>query len=255
MHTHTHATANRNDNSVTRFFRAEPDPKLALSNNIVELPPNVIYYSDDHSFSESCTSELSRQMPCRYTLVDNWKDLGDALEYDGRFLVIHADTLLRLQGPGPNEFINAIHVMNKCIVGSYDLRIGIIITRHTPVQLVKNLKKSCIENILLDMRDFSLEHTVASVRFLIERNRYWPGDIIKTLPGNPRTCVKSGNIRLTPRQAEVLELIQKRGASNKVIARSLGIAESTVKLHVSEIFKKYGVRNRTQLALFSVDKK
>ena len=56
---------------------------------------------------------------------------------------------------------------------------------------------------------------------------------------------------LTPRQRQILALISKRGSSNKVIAKTLNISESTVKLHLGNIFKKYGVRNRTQLALFS----
>lgn len=39
-----------------------------------------------------------------------------------------------------------------------------------------------------------------------------------------------------------------RGSSNKVIARALGIAEATVKIHVKGIFRKIGVANRTQAA-------
>ena len=61
----------------------------------------------------------------------------------------------------------------------------------------------------------------------------------------------SAAIKLTPRQSQILALVSERGASNKIIARMLDISESTVKLHVSAILKKYGVRNRTQLAIFS----
>ena len=61
-------------------------------------------------------------------------------------------------------------------------------------------------------------------------------------------------IKLTPRQSQILALVSERGASNKIIARMLDISESTVKLHVSAILKKYGVRNRTQLAIFSKNK-
>jgi DNA-binding NarL/FixJ family response regulator len=58
-------------------------------------------------------------------------------------------------------------------------------------------------------------------------------------------------IKLTPRESQILTLIQDRGVSNKIIAKMLHITESTVKLHITHIFKKYGVKNRTQLALFS----
>jgi DNA-binding NarL/FixJ family response regulator len=56
---------------------------------------------------------------------------------------------------------------------------------------------------------------------------------------------------LTGREQEVLELIG-RGLPNKLIARELGIAEKTVKTHVSAILAKLGVTDRTQAALYAV---
>ena len=56
---------------------------------------------------------------------------------------------------------------------------------------------------------------------------------------------------LTDREREVLELIGC-GLPNKLIARELGIAEKTVKTHVSAILAKLGVTDRTQAALYAV---
>lgn len=53
---------------------------------------------------------------------------------------------------------------------------------------------------------------------------------------------------LTPRQVEVLDLI-RMGNSNKQIARHLGVAEGTVKIHCAAIFRYLGVSNRTQAAI------
>ena len=50
------------------------------------------------------------------------------------------------------------------------------------------------------------------------------------------------------RQLEVLSLLIQ-GLSNKLIARRLGIAESTVKIHVSAILREFGVATRTQALL------
>ena len=51
---------------------------------------------------------------------------------------------------------------------------------------------------------------------------------------------------LTPRQREVLELLAL-GSSNKVIAQTLGLSESTVKVHIKGIMEKARVSNRTQI--------
>jgi DNA-binding NarL/FixJ family response regulator len=57
--------------------------------------------------------------------------------------------------------------------------------------------------------------------------------------------------QLTRREREVLALIG-RGFPNKRIADELGIAEKTVKVHVSHVLAKLGVADRTQAALFAV---
>jgi DNA-binding NarL/FixJ family response regulator len=57
--------------------------------------------------------------------------------------------------------------------------------------------------------------------------------------------------RLTPREREVLAEVG-RGRSNREIARALGLAEKTVKTHVSAILAKLGVQDRTQAAVYAV---
>jgi two-component system nitrate/nitrite response regulator NarL len=54
---------------------------------------------------------------------------------------------------------------------------------------------------------------------------------------------------LTVREQETLELVSK-GASNKIVARSLGIAESTVKVHVKHVLQKLNLRNRFEAAVW-----
>ena len=48
---------------------------------------------------------------------------------------------------------------------------------------------------------------------------------------------------LSPRQQEIMRLVH-RGWTNKMIARDLGVAEGTIKVHLSVIFRALGVHNR-----------
>jgi NarL family two-component system response regulator LiaR len=56
---------------------------------------------------------------------------------------------------------------------------------------------------------------------------------------------------LTEREMEVLRLLAK-GMSNKEIALELGVAEKTVKTHVSNVLQKLHLTDRTQAALYAV---
>ena len=53
---------------------------------------------------------------------------------------------------------------------------------------------------------------------------------------------------LTRRQRDVLYLIVQ-GKTNKEIARSLGLGEGTVKIHVAALFGKLGVQRRAAVAV------
>ena len=50
---------------------------------------------------------------------------------------------------------------------------------------------------------------------------------------------------LTAREREVVHLLVADTLSNKEIAKRLGLTEGTVKLHLSQVYRKLGVKNRT----------
>jgi DNA-binding NarL/FixJ family response regulator len=58
---------------------------------------------------------------------------------------------------------------------------------------------------------------------------------------------------LSAREMEVLELVA-RGLPNKLIARELQISEKTVKAHLTQVFQRIGVTDRTQAALWAKDR-
>ena len=57
---------------------------------------------------------------------------------------------------------------------------------------------------------------------------------------------------LSKRQKEILQCL-KQGASNKVIARQLQLAEATVKIHIRSLLKKLRLSNRTQAAIWATE--
>lgn len=66
-----------------------------------------------------------------------------------------------------------------------------------------------------------------------------------------RDVMKDKINELTKREVEVLKLLAN-GMFNKEIAATLNISERTVKNHVSNIFKKIMVSDRTQAAVFAI---
>ena len=57
---------------------------------------------------------------------------------------------------------------------------------------------------------------------------------------------------LTPRESEILECLL-HGHPNKTIAHSLGITESTVKIHMKSLLRKINVQNRPQAAIWAME--
>ena len=64
----------------------------------------------------------------------------------------------------------------------------------------------------------------------------------------PRIGAASPLAQLTPTQLKVLRGVHS-GLLNKQIAFDLGIAEATVKAHMTALMRKLNVRNRTQVAI------
>jgi DNA-binding NarL/FixJ family response regulator len=112
--------------------------------------------------------------------------------------------------------------------------------------LLKEVTAAQLANAIRTVADgFSLIYPSIAARVLDEFGR------LRTVPldaaGGPGD---EGYHDLTAREREVLQLIA-HGRSNKEIATELKISERTVKTHVSNIFGKLELTDRTQVALYA----
>ncbi len=95
----------------------------------------------------------------------------------------------------------------------------------------------------------SLETIQQAVRMVLDGDVWWPSNIDDVAHVSPEAkAASAGLASLTPQQFRVLTMVCD-GLLNKQIAYELSVSEATIKAHVTAIFRKLGVRTRTQAAL------
>ena len=116
--------------------------------------------------------------------------------------------------------------------------------------LIKAIDFNCDGYILKDSDFDTLKNAIMTV---YEGQTYIEPTLVPMLNVRlaERDLMKDKSKELTRREVEVLKMIAS-GSSNKEIASTLSISERTVKNHVSNIFKKIDVSDRTQAAVFAI---
>ncbi|RYY52187.1 MAG: response regulator transcription factor, partial [Comamonadaceae bacterium] len=94
---------------------------------------------------------------------------------------------------------------------------------------------------------YSSEMMVAALRHVLAGRIFLPSESSQERFEGTAPAVDPRVAGLTTRQMDVYRAAT-RGLSNKLIARQLNIAESTVKAHLTAVYGALGVRNRTEAA-------
>ena len=94
------------------------------------------------------------------------------------------------------------------------------------------------------LKGMPLDRLLEAIRAVHQGDRYIPSEIAMRV--GERLLAQ-----LSPREIEVLYLLA-RGLSNKEIAAQLGVVEGTVKIHITNIFSKLGVSDRTQALIEAI---
>ena len=89
------------------------------------------------------------------------------------------------------------------------------------------------------LKDMLLSDVITAIRAVRRGERVIPAAVAVRLAEFPERS------DLTERELEVLQLVA-RGLSNREVARALGRADDTVKIHLKNIFAKLGVADRTE---------
>jgi len=114
------------------------------------------------------------------------------------------------------------------------------------------------------LKDVSPEHLVEAIKAAQRGEAQLHPEVTKKLMQQvtakakpqetaPSQVDETGSEDLTERELEVLRLIAS-GMSNREIAQALNIAEKTVKTHVSNILSKLHLADRTQAAIYALQK-
>lgn len=130
----------------------------------------------------------------------------------------------------------------------------LILTVHNEVEYLLKAVDIGIDGYLL--KDSSYDELKEAIDVIISGNTYIQPSLLPALNESMEDYAldKEKIEWLTKRELDVLRLISK-GCSNKKISDELTISERTVKNHISHIFRKIDVEDRTQAAVFAIRNK
>lgn len=202
-----------------------------------------VMITDDHKMVREGIKQLLE-------LNDSISVVGMASDGDECISVLESKKpdllLLDINMPGKNglEIIEEIKKLN------FNVKI-ILLTVHNEVDYLLKAVEIGADGYVL--KDSGSAELVNAIEIVMSGKSYIQPDMIPML--NSKMIAKNSDKEkmknLTKRELEVLVLVSE-GMFNKEIADKLSISERTVKNHISSIFKKIDVADRTQAAVFAI---
>ena len=217
------------------------------------MPPIRILVIDDHTlFRRGLIALLSRDPLLQ--VVGDAADAGEALR---RIKELQPDlVLLDNHLPGVNG-VDALPALRDAAPGA---RILMLTVSEDEQDLAAALRGGACGYLLKTMEGEALVQAIArAMRGESVVAQEMTGKLFaayRDAAAQPRAAAvpqaPSPLATLSPREQEILRGIA-RGASNKEIGRELGIAETTVKIHVQHILRKLDVASRVQAAVIATE--
>ena len=157
------------------------------------------------------------------------------------------DLIVWRQRSGESDALSDV----RAIVGSTRRTSILLMVDHYDAALVSRAMAHGIAGLV--SAHMSADTMLCVLRLILAGGTYFPCEPAWFAPMPPPDAAVAPNLQrgaygLTPRQLDVLGYICQ-GMSNKIIARALGMRETTVKAHVMQIMRRLNADNRTQVAL------
>lgn len=207
---------------------------------------------DDHPLVRDAMAGLLRQLGDEVVVIEA-ADCASALAAARA----HRDlglVFLDLNLPGTRGF----EALDRFRLEHPALPVVILSMHHDPKAVVEALRRGAVGYVPKSTAGVLI---VQAARLVLAGGVYVPSDTLlhadaridhqefaSPVVGRKR----AGDLGLTERQGEVLALMM-RGQVNKQICRSLGLAERTVKIHVTAVMAALGVATRTQAVIAAND--
>ena len=202
---------------------------------------------DDHALFRGGVKALLQ----RHEEFEVLDEAGDGLEGIKRARSLKPDVvLLDLHMPGISG-LEAVKVINEEIPG---VRVLMLTVSEDAQDLMEALRAGASGYLLKNIETDAL---LDAIRRAADGDSVVSPQMTAKLVQGVRGQNRGGNPqierdRFSPRERDILEGLAL-GGSNKEIARTLDLAESTVKIHVQNIFKKLGMTSRVQVALYAAE--
>ncbi len=213
----------------------------------MEHPIRVLLVDDHTLFRSGIKALLQRQKD--FEVVG---EAGDGLEGIKRAKSLKPDVvLLDLHMPG----ISGREAVQLIVEGVPETKVVILTVSEDAEDLLETLKAGAHGYLL---KNIDANYLIGAIRSAAEGEAVMSPQMTAKLMQSVRTTAVAtaapvvDRERLSPREREILGFLA-RGASNKEIARSLDLAESTVKIHVQNILKKLNLISRVQAAVYAVE--
>ena len=146
--------------------------------------------------------------------------------------------LLDIQLSGSSSGLNLIPVLRE---KSPRTRVVVLSAFLNPTTLRRCLDEGVSGYLIKDTEELDL---VSAVRMAAAGGQVFDPRVLRL----ERRMTEGSSDSLTPREAQVLELVCK-GLSNADIAGEIGVSESAVKGYVSSVMRRLGCKNRVQMVL------